>query len=259
MADIVRIDAASNAADLGLRALADLAAAASGKNYRIIGGHMVHILSHVYPTAAAVARVTADADAGMDAVVAGGADLHANLLARGYRRVRGNHYQAPSGDDTPLAVDLLVPLTTGRRMDTVYVGEHGFDAIPGLSLALAAPPVEVSVHAHLHRGDTLIFDALVPDVEAAVVLKALAWHSRSAAKDVADLCSLMAIVHEHKVRLTGWKLGTAQSGTRGDAARALYVLVAMIDRQQRIDGLTMPAARLGALVRAHIREPVTGR
>ena len=63
-------------------ALADLAAAACGQDYRIIGGHMVHILSHVYPTAAVVARVTADADAGMDAVVAGGADLHSNLLAR---------------------------------------------------------------------------------------------------------------------------------------------------------------------------------
>ncbi|TQC42629.1 hypothetical protein EEB14_47715 [Rhodococcus sp. WS4] len=111
MVDVVRIDAASSAADLGLRALADLAAAATGHNYRIIGGHMVQILCHAYPTEGTVARVTADADAGMDAVVAGGADLHANLLARGYERVRGNHYEAPSGEDTPLAVDLLVPLT----------------------------------------------------------------------------------------------------------------------------------------------------
>ncbi|WP_041810966.1 hypothetical protein [Rhodococcus jostii] len=68
----------------GPSALADLAAAAAGKNYRIIGGHMVHILSHVYPTEAAVARV---------------------------RRTRMR---------APLAVDLLVPLTTGPRMDTVY-------------------------------------------------------------------------------------------------------------------------------------------
>ncbi|QIX53821.1 hypothetical protein [Rhodococcus sp. DMU1] len=54
------------------------------------------------------------------------------------------------------------------------------------------------------------------------------------------LVPLMAIVHERKPRLPGWKLGTARSGTRGDAARALYVLVAMIDRQQRIEGLTTP-------------------
>ncbi|WP_157173914.1 hypothetical protein [Rhodococcus sp. JVH1] len=102
-----------------------------GHNYRIIGGRRVQILRHAYPTEGTVARVTADADAGMDAVVAGGADLHANLLARGYARVRGNHYEALSGQDTPLAVDLLVPLTTGRRMDTVYVGDRGFRRHPG--------------------------------------------------------------------------------------------------------------------------------
>jgi len=66
----VHISAASNAADRGLRALADLAAAAHGSNYRVIGGHMVHILGRVYPTTEQVARVTADADAGMDPVVA---------------------------------------------------------------------------------------------------------------------------------------------------------------------------------------------
>lgn len=37
--------AASNAADLGLRALADLAEAAEGHDYRVVGGHMVHILT----------------------------------------------------------------------------------------------------------------------------------------------------------------------------------------------------------------------
>jgi hypothetical protein len=100
---------------------------------------------------------------------------------------------------------------------------------------------------------------MVPNVEAAVVQKALAWQSRSAAKDVGDLCSLMAIVHQDKARLAGWKLGTAQGGTRGDAAREFYVLVTMIDPQQRIDGLTMPTARFGALVRAHICELMTGR
>lgn len=68
---------------------------------------------------------------GMEEAVAGGKDVHTNLLARGHRRVQGNRYPAPSGDDTPLAVDLLVPLTAGGRIDAVYVGEYGFDAIPG--------------------------------------------------------------------------------------------------------------------------------
>ena len=80
--DSINIDifAASNAADLGLRALADLASASEGHSYRVIGGHMVHILTHVYPAPDAVARVTADADAGIETVVAAGDGLHENLL-----------------------------------------------------------------------------------------------------------------------------------------------------------------------------------
>ncbi|KOS55420.1 hypothetical protein [Rhodococcus rhodochrous] len=73
----------------------------------------------MYPTTGAVA------------VVAEGYSVHTNLLARDYGRVRGNRHQAPSGDETSLAVDLLVLLTTGGLMDTVRVGERGFDAIPG--------------------------------------------------------------------------------------------------------------------------------
>jgi len=65
----VEILAASNAADRGLRALADLAAAAAGSNYRIVGGHMVHLLGRLYPTDTA-ALVTADTDAGMNTVAA---------------------------------------------------------------------------------------------------------------------------------------------------------------------------------------------
>lgn len=259
MADAAQVHmfAASNAADLGLRALADLAEAAEGHDYRVIGGHMVHILTQVYPTPDAVARVTADADAGIDTVVAGSDGLHESLLARGYELVEGNHYEAPSGvENKPLEVDLLVPLTTGQRLETVVVGDRGFDAIPGLSLALNAEALDVTVHASLQSGDKLTFVVRLPDVEAAVVLKALAWQSRSADKDIGDLCSLLAIVHQHKDQLrTGWKLDQPRKGSRGDAARALHNLLKMIDRQQRIGGLTMAAPKLGALIRTHISEP----
>ena len=253
----VHILAASNAADRGLRALADLAAAAHGNNYRIIGGHMVHILGQVYPTTEQVARVTADADAGMDAVVAASSGLHSALVQRGYRRVKGNHYEASSGSDKPLAVDLLVPSTSGRRWEMIEYDGRGFDAIPGLQLALLSDPVDVRVHAHLTTAETLVFDVPVPDVEAAVVLKALAWRSRLAAKDVGDLCSLMTIVFEHRDGLAGWKLDTARKGSRGDAARALYDLVAMIDRHQQVEGLTMVPARLAAMIRRYVADPAT--
>ncbi|QHG85522.1 hypothetical protein D1O33_26390 (plasmid) [Rhodococcus rhodochrous] len=250
----VEILAASNAADRGLRALADLAAAAAGSNYRVVGGHMVHLLGRLYPTDTA-ARVTADADAGMETVAATDATFHTALLARGYRLVTGNHYEAPSGDGTPLSVDLLVPGTGGRRLERVEYAGRGFDAIPGLTLALASDPVQVRVRARLTTTEILRFEAPVPGVEQAVVLKAFAWRSRLSAKDIADLCTLLTITHEHRDRLSDWKLHTARTGARKDAARALHELVAMLDRGQRIDGLIIAPARLAGLIRRYVADP----
>lgn len=68
-------------------------------------------------------------------------------------------------------------------------------------------------------GETVRFGVPVPDVEQAVVLKAFAWRSRLAAKDVADLCTLLSITHEHRDRLSDWTLHTARIGARKDAAR----------------------------------------
>ena len=50
------------------------------------------------------------------------------------------------------------------------------------------------VQARLTTGETPRFEVPVPGVEQAVVLKALAWHSRLATKDVADLCTLLSII-----------------------------------------------------------------
>ncbi|WP_229568850.1 hypothetical protein [Rhodococcus sp. RDE2] len=255
----VDVIAASNAADRGLRALADLAAAARGSNYRVIGGHMVHLLARVYPASEAVARVTADADAGMDTVAAADTGLHDALVERGYRRVAGNHYEAPSGEGEPLAVDLLVPGTGGRGIERVEYAGRGFDAIPGLNLALASEPVEVRVRAQLTTGRGLRFEVPIPDVEQAVVLKALSWRSRLAAKDVTDLCTLLVSAHEHREQLPGWRLDTPLRGSRGDAAGALYELAAMIDRRRQVEGLTISAERLSALIRTHVADPAARR
>lgn len=49
----INVISMSNAADLGYRALADVAAASEGiplADYRIVGGHMVQMLMQVYPT-----------------------------------------------------------------------------------------------------------------------------------------------------------------------------------------------------------------
>jgi len=62
----IHVISTSRAADLGYMALADVADAAQVRDYRIIGGHMVQLLLHAYPTPEAVERTTADADAGIE-------------------------------------------------------------------------------------------------------------------------------------------------------------------------------------------------
>ncbi len=131
---------------------------------------MVHLLGRFYPTDTA-ARVTADADAGMETVAAADATFHTALLARGYRLLTSNHYEAPSGDGTPLSVDLFVPGTGGRRLERIKYAGRGFDAIPGLTLALASDSIQVRVRARLTTGEILRFEVPVSGVEQAVVLK----------------------------------------------------------------------------------------
>ncbi len=127
----INVISMSNAADLGYRALADVAQAAEGLDYRIVGGHMVQLLIHLYPTPAATERSTADADAGIDRTTAAGQDLHRALLARGYKAETGNRYIRggnTAGDD--IIVDVLLPHGTVGRPDVV--NGRGFDAVPGL-------------------------------------------------------------------------------------------------------------------------------
>lgn len=132
----------SNAADLGYRAVADIAA--SGLDpiaYRIVGGHMVQLLIHVYPTPEAIERSTADADTGIDRAAAAGQDLHQHLLHNGYKDTAGNRYVKKSFDGGEMAVDLLIPHGIVGKPEQVK--GRGFDAIPGLGFALNASPIIV--------------------------------------------------------------------------------------------------------------------
>lgn len=55
--------------DNGMIALRDVAAVAADVEYRIIGGHMVRLLRHVY-NVPGIPRLTSDADTGIDVNVA---------------------------------------------------------------------------------------------------------------------------------------------------------------------------------------------
>ncbi|MFJ4029432.1 hypothetical protein ACIPWF_19135 [Paenarthrobacter sp. NPDC089989] len=250
----------SNAANLGYRALADIAEAAAGLDhdqYRIVGGHMVQLLLHVYPTDAAMQRSTADADAGIQRATAAGQALHDRLLVQGYEQAKGNHYIRRHADQQT-EIDLLVPRSgTGK---TEILNGRRFDAIPGLGFALSSTSyLTVEATVQLFQGGSLRFTVPVPDVEAALILKALAWKSRKADKDLADISTLMEIVHEHKDALNKWGYSEdrlAATGSRKDAAAALHEIVAQAEarRIRAFKGL-QSAAKLSLLIRKHIPVP----
>lgn len=261
----INVISMSNAADLGYRALADVAAASESiplTDYRIVGGHVVQMLIHVYPTPAATERSTADADAGIRKAVATGQTIHRQLLGRGYEAVKGNHYIRTDEKGARIKVDLLIPHTgVGRPMTrSTEVNGRGFDGIPGLGFALNAMPLLIDVKVLLLGGkEDLTFTVPVPDVEAALILKALAWKSRTSDKDLADISSLMEIVQIHKHSLATWGFENprlAAMGQRLDAARALYQLVDLADRGRikPLRGLQSPA-RFAALLREHVPAP----
>lgn len=84
------------------------------------------------------AEAGANRRCGMETVAAADATFHTALLARGYRLVTGNHYEAPSGNDTPLSGDLLVPGTGGHRLERIEYARVRLRRHPHLTLALAS-------------------------------------------------------------------------------------------------------------------------
>lgn len=255
MQHAIVVDSVSQASDLGYRALADLAAAAAGLDYRVVGGHMVQLLMYVYPCELAVRRGTSDADAGIHGMTAAGLELHHQLLARDYKASAGSHY-VKGEDDELIEVDLLVPRKLNER--TEELGGRVFDAIPGLALALSQEPILLSVRARLLSGDELGFSVPVPGIEVALMMKALAMQTRSAQKDLTDVCSLLEMAHLHRASLD-WKLDNPEvvaKGHRRDGARALHQIVNQVERG------TIPAApprtppaRMAALIRRHVAVP----
>lgn len=226
--------------DNGMRALRDVAAVAADIEYRVIGGHMVRLLRHVYKVPG-IPRLTSDADTGIDVNVASTGDLHDRLTALGYIAESGNRYVR--GEQ---AVDLLVP--AAAKPGKQIIGERAFDGAPGLRVALALPPIEIAVTARLTDGDMIEFEVPVPDVEAAFVLKMLARTVRDSERDLQDIETLLEIVaSQPEYRASPWRLDDpkiTRAGERGDAAR---VAAQMISSPP-----TRVPARVRALLRRHV-------
>lgn len=227
----------------GMRALRDVATAAGNVEYRVIGGHMVRFLRLIYDQPG-TPRVTSDADTGIEADISVAGGLHEQLTGLGYELKAGNRYER--GDQ---AIDLLVP--TEAKPGVRDVGGRAFDGAPGLRLALASPPIKVSVTARLTDGETVDFTVPIPDVEAAFVLKTLARTVRSEERDVTDMGTLLEIVHSAPTYLaTPWRMNNpdvVRLGERLDAARVAARMIAAPP--------TVVPARVRALLSRYVAAP----
>ena len=246
----VTVHATSNADDAAYRSLADVARLAAGRDdIRVIGGHMVALLVHAFGAADAATRRTNDTDAAISTDVAASGSVHAALEALDYRATSGNAYR--KGDRE---INLLVPSTDGG-FRTVEHGGRGFDAAPGLLLALAVPPVVLDVEVVHQDRSRDRFDVLLPTLEAAVVLKTLATVTRQEARDLTDIHSLLEVAYIGDASTWGgWTLNrTSHTGARLDAARRLNQLADGARHNRQLDQAEVPAHRFTALVRALVR------
>ena len=92
------------------------------------------------------------------------------------------------------------------------------DAVPGLALALARQPTVVDVTARLSTGEHLATVLLIPDVVAALCLKAYAYRGRFANRDAIDVWRLLEAADAAGVGAADWDL----QGAKLDAARILH-------------------------------------
>jgi len=210
----------SRATDGAWSAAADVAAIGRQLDipYRLVGGIAVTMLVHYHGVADRVPeRETADADMGVRYEVCSDPRLLPALLERGYQREDGSRLSRTDGD-RELVIDLLTPSYTGRMQSNQAYGQFTVDEVPGLALALAAPSTDVMLAAVFSDGAHLQVPIALPDVRAALCIKAYAYRDRIADRDAVDIVRLLeaAVAGGHST--SDWGTG----GTRRDAAQILY-------------------------------------
>ncbi len=251
---VIRVDALSRADELGYRGQCAVAEAVAGRgDYRLVGGHMVRLLLLRYPTRHAVPRSTIDADAALSDVQVVG-DVVESLLADGFVKAGGNIFLKELATERVVEVNLLLPRTSGlggvRPRSVEGVGR--VDSLHELTFAMLHPAMVLDVEARLDD-ELLEYRVRIPDLEVATVLKAHAWKHRGAAKDLADLQTLLEIRDAHPE--TVWALqGPQLIGFRRDTARILQELRRRLSTRAAAGSLSPPVdrLRLAALIQKHV-------
>jgi len=268
------LSAASVADDLGYVALSDLTRALGdiAADFRVIGGHMVTVLAARWHLGHELYRETGDVDLGITPIVARDHHVAGRLNDLGYTQVAGNRFARglsdipvtmKDNDDSPpqeAFIDVLVPAYTSRARENVQVGEDLFTTeVPGLQLALARPPVIITLELRRLNGEILQGELPFPDEVSALVLKSLATTVRSKDTDVADVWRCLEIAFAAGVGPADFTRGVrAQSA---EVIRSLFgsrrgAPVAALAAGQRLSAEAADArfTRIRALI-AHVLGP----
>ncbi|RZU73546.1 hypothetical protein EV384_1953 [Micromonospora kangleipakensis] len=223
--DALALTSTSRAADAGFLALADMSSIAAELrlDYRIVGGHMVTLLTAAHGVAGQVPmRETLDADfAALPTVIADPRLLRA-LAERGYQRVdAANRFVRDRRDDLGplnLVVDILAPSYQSTLVPNQRHGDLVVDEVHGLVLALNRPATLLHLDVRLTSADELSLRVALPDVASALCVKALAYRGRFAGKDAIDLWRLLNAAYVAGLRVESWPT----SVTGRDAAQILH-------------------------------------
>ncbi|WP_435299107.1 nucleotidyl transferase AbiEii/AbiGii toxin family protein [Timonella sp. A28] len=216
--------ATSRALENAFLALRDVVSAVQDEEYVLIGGLMVMLLAVKYPVQSLIPRATQDADIGVPTIVAKSGAVHDSLVKLNYAPVRGNAYVMEGEDGRE--VNILLPSHEhAGKGSSVVVGERGFDAAPGLHLALSASPEPFDVNITLLDNSQLTFTVMVPSLLGALVLKLCVREHRREERDLYDIHQLLRIRKEYDHEFTEWSLASPQRGERGDAQKAAQAIM----------------------------------
>jgi hypothetical protein len=262
------LGAASVADDLGYVALSDLARVLGDvpADFRVIGGHMVTMLAARWQLGHELYRETGDVDLGITPIIARDHHVVGRLKDLDYTQVAGNRFARELSDipvkikdqpDSPRPeafIDVLVPAYTSRARENVQVGDDLFTTeVPGLQLALARPPVTITLELRRLNGEILQCELPFPDEVSALVLKCLATTVRSKGTDIADIWRCLEIAFA-----AGRGPADFTRGVRADAAEVIRSLfgsrrgaaMAALSAEQRLSAEATDArfTRIQALI-----------
>jgi hypothetical protein len=231
------LPATSVADDLGFVALADMATAAAGREYRLIGGHMLTMLVARWQLGAGLYRETLDTDLGIPPTVAADPAVVDNLLALHYEQTAGDRFERKVSDlaqavpdrEATAAIDVLVPSYTSRARQNRRHGDRLIvtEAL-GLATALQRPAIEMSVVMRRLDGEILKAELLVPDEVSALTLKAFATTARNRPTDIVDIWRCLEVAYA-----AGSGPGELDAGEPLEAAS----IVRSLFRNRRGDGI----------------------